>query len=141
MTVKMFLETTPLTPSNSEKCKVCKKKCSYLEINRALKQEIQMYFRNPRELVSQYMQNLKSVIEFQTFHRTRLHKHQQEKVIFFLHKFNKIFQSNKAVKYVKMCQNEIMKRAELERCVVAERNQLKLELEKKQENMKNLEAL
>lgn len=82
-----------------DECRVCSKKCSYLEINRSLKQEIQMFFRNPRDLLQQYWQNVKSVLEFQNFHRTRLQKHQSEKVIyFFFFKFIKNFLK----RYIKM---------------------------------------
>lgn len=54
--------------------------CTYLEINRNLKQEVQIYFRTPKDLIAQYMQNLKSVLEFQNFHRLRLQKYQQDRV-------------------------------------------------------------
>uniref|UniRef100_A0A914EJS5 RING-type domain-containing protein n=1 Tax=Acrobeloides nanus TaxID=290746 RepID=A0A914EJS5_9BILA len=116
------------TPKATESCRCCKKKANILEINRTLKPEIQMFFRNPKDLASQYMQNLKSVIDFQNHQRSRLMKYQQE-------------QMSKAMKYVKAAQLEIKQRAEIERVVVAERNELKAELEKQTAHAHNLETL
>lgn len=36
-----------------------------MEINRTLKPEMQMFFRNPRDLASEYMKNIASVLDFQ----------------------------------------------------------------------------
>lgn len=49
-------------------------------MNRSLKSDVQMFFRHPKELLNQYMRNMKSVLEFQTFHRSHLQKHFNSKV-------------------------------------------------------------
>jgi len=121
------INATPVTRDNAT-CRVCNKTCAYLEINRDLKPEVMMFFRNPRDLATQYMQNMKSVLDFQSQQRSRLQKHAQEK-------------TNKAMKYVKMAQSEVSKRAEMEKRFVAERSQFKSELEKQTERTKTLEAM
>lgn len=43
------------------------------------------------------------------------------------------------MKFVKIAQTEMAKRIEIENSIIADRNQLKCELEKQQEHTKNLE--
>ena len=46
-------------------CPYCKKAAQFIEINRSLKPDLQIMFRNPRELAAEYMKNLGSVLDFQ----------------------------------------------------------------------------
>uniref|UniRef100_A0A915CTM1 Uncharacterized protein n=1 Tax=Ditylenchus dipsaci TaxID=166011 RepID=A0A915CTM1_9BILA len=76
--------------------------------------EIQMFFRSPRDLATQYSQNMKSVLDFQSQHRASLQKHNNEK-------------ATKAMK--------------IERSFAAERKKLKSEIEKQVEHSKAIESL
>jgi len=114
-------------PVNGDTCRVCSKKCNYLEINRQLKQDVQVYFRSPNDLAVHYAQKLKTVMDFQNFQRTSYQKHQQEKF-------------NKAMKYVRAAQTEIAKRTESERMLLKERNQYKAEVDNQNERIRSLET-
>ncbi|VDN55179.1 unnamed protein product [Dracunculus medinensis] len=65
-------------------CRICQKRASIIEINRNLRADLQMYFRNPKDLLEQYVKNLNVVLEFQGGHRNRLAKALQEQVGNFL---------------------------------------------------------
>lgn len=116
------------TVSGNDLCKICQKKCTYLEVNRSLKSDLQMFFKHPRELLNQYMKNMKSVIEFQTFHRSHLQKHFSDK-------------ASKASKYVKQAQMELIKKAEREKFLVIECEKLKSDLEKQVDLLHSFENL
>lgn len=61
-----------------------------LEINRLLRPEHQMYFRNPKELLETYVKNINSVLDFQAHHRSRLMKARQDHVSFSLFCFSQV---------------------------------------------------
>ncbi|VDD85911.1 unnamed protein product [Enterobius vermicularis] len=71
-----------LEKSGVSSCQVCQKAMHVLEINRLLRPEHQMYFRNPKELLETYVKNINSVLDFQAHHRSRLMKARQDHVIF-----------------------------------------------------------
>ena len=69
-----------MTASQARPCAVCNANPKYIEINRNLKPEMQMYFKSPQELASQFVSNMKAVLDFQEKQRSRFNKHQHEKV-------------------------------------------------------------
>lgn len=99
-----------------------------MEINRTLKPEMQMYFRNPRDLASEYMKNLSSVLDFQHGHRSRFARAQQEK-------------TNKMMKWASTAQGEIKKRIDSEKRVMTECKEVRSENEKLKMHNEQLEAL
>jgi len=117
-----------ITSTRPPTCRVCNKQSTYLEINRNLKPDIRCYFRSIKDVTVECMQNLKLVIEFQTYHRSRLLKYQQEKC-------------RKAIKYARGAQAEITRHNEMESSILAEQNKLKHELEKVKKNSNYLEKL
>lgn len=101
-----------------------------------------MYFKNPRDLIKHYAQNVKAVLEFQNFQRNRLQKHQNEKVrelCSFSISHDNNLQGNRAIKYVKQIQADIAKKVERERSVLAECKRLKLEFKRQAHVIQNLE--
>lgn len=56
----------------------CSKHANAVKINRNLRSDLQMYFRNPKELLDQYVKNLNAVLDFQSSHRQHLQKAKQE---------------------------------------------------------------
>lgn len=56
----------------------CSKHANAVKINRNLRTDLQMYFRNPKELLEQYVKNLNAVLDFQSSHRQHLQKAKQE---------------------------------------------------------------
>uniref|UniRef100_A0AC35FKX3 RING-type domain-containing protein n=1 Tax=Panagrolaimus sp. PS1159 TaxID=55785 RepID=A0AC35FKX3_9BILA len=83
-------------------CVVCNIEAKFIAINRNMRSEIQLYFKNPKELASQYLQNLKAVIDFQDKQRAHHLKLQQEKY-------------HKAVKYAKDVQASLKKKSAAEK--------------------------
>lgn len=63
---------------------MCRKPTKILEINRTLRPEHQMLFRNPKDLLEMYVKNINSVLDFQAHHRSRLFKARQEQVMCYL---------------------------------------------------------
>lgn len=59
-------------------CMRCSKHANAVKINRNLRSDLQMYFRNPKELLEQYVKNLNAVLDFQSSHRQNLQKAKQE---------------------------------------------------------------
>ncbi|CAD5234471.1 unnamed protein product [Bursaphelenchus xylophilus] len=108
--VKKNKHTT--TPSRSEVCRTCKSTCDYSEINRNLDGNSKMFFQSPKDLAAQYMINLKKVLEFQSYHRSRFFKYQTEKM-------------NYLNKYAKAAQTEIKKRQENEKKILTEKEKLR----------------
>ncbi|KAL3986053.1 zinc-RING finger domain family protein [Acanthocheilonema viteae] len=66
-------ETAP-----QDHCMRCSKHANAVKINRNLRSDLQMYFRNPKELLEQYVKNLNAVLDFQSSHRQHLQKAKQE---------------------------------------------------------------
>ena len=66
--------------SQDRPCAVCNINPKYIEINRNLKSEMQMYFKSPRQLAVQFISNMKAVLDFQNKQRSRFTKNQQENV-------------------------------------------------------------
>ncbi|KAI1706391.1 zinc-RING finger domain-containing protein [Ditylenchus destructor] len=108
-------------------CRICQKRCTYLEVNRNLKPELQIFFRNPSELAAQYLKNIKSVMDFQKYQRDRLQKYRDVK-------------ANKVMQYAESSQSEVSKRVQGERSALNERNQMKMLLKKQLEHSKSLEV-
>jgi hypothetical protein len=97
-----------------------------MEVNRTLASEHQLFFRTPKELLSEFSTNLKKVIEFQNYHRTRLSKHRDEQLA-------------KASKFVKGAQAEITKHKEREKEMISERDMYKTKCEEQAKVISNLE--
>jgi hypothetical protein len=75
---KKNLHTT--TPTTADICRACKKKATLTEVNRTLPKEQQIFFRDPKDLQTEYAANMKKVVEFQSYHRSRLAKHRETQV-------------------------------------------------------------
>uniref|UniRef100_A0A915E8X4 Uncharacterized protein n=1 Tax=Ditylenchus dipsaci TaxID=166011 RepID=A0A915E8X4_9BILA len=103
------------------------KPSSLLEVNRNLRPEVQMYFRSARDLSVQYMQNLKSVMEFQGHHRHRL-QHVSER-------------TSKAVKFAGAAKAQIEENGGEGKKMSAERTQMIRELEKQAERSRIMEKM
>ncbi|EPB72132.1 zinc finger, C3HC4 type [Ancylostoma ceylanicum] len=108
-------------------CPVCHKNCAFTEINRNLRPELQILFRNPKDVATQYMRSLAQVLEFQGTNRTRLAKHVAER-------------EKKAVKFAHLAREEIKKRIEMENKAVEEHTRLKHELDMERFRCRALEA-
>ncbi|GMS80140.1 hypothetical protein PENTCL1PPCAC_2315, partial [Pristionchus entomophagus] len=113
---------------NPTSCPYCKKNAKFMEINRTLKPEMQMYFRNPRDLANEYMKNLSSVLDFQHGHRSRFARAQQEK-------------NNKMMKFATAAQGEIKKRIDSEKRAITECKEFRSENEKLKLHNEQLESL
>ncbi|KAI1730625.1 zinc-RING finger domain-containing protein [Ditylenchus destructor] len=116
-----------IKPAVDVSCRICQKRCTYLEVNRTLKPELQIFFRNPSELAAQYLKNMKSVMDFQKYQRERLQKYRDVK-------------ANKVMQYAESSQSEVSKRVQGERSALNERNQMKMLLKKQLEHSKSLEV-
>lgn len=108
-------------------CHVCRMSTKVLEINRNLRSEMQVYFRNPKDLASQFMSQLKSVIEFQ----------EKQKASFLKFEIDK---RNKALKCAKEMQSTLKKRSIVEKQMLVERTEMKAQLEVSAAKIKSLEA-
>nr|CAR63560.1 hypothetical protein [Angiostrongylus cantonensis] len=108
-------------------CPVCRRKCAFVEINRSLRPELQVFFRNPKELATQYMKSLSQVLEFQGSNRSRFIKHIAAK-------------EKKATKFAHLARDEIKRRIELESKAVEEHARLKCELDMERMRCRDLEA-
>ncbi|KAK6029527.1 zinc finger, C3HC4 type, partial [Ostertagia ostertagi] len=108
-------------------CPSCNKKCSLVEINRNLRPELQMLFRNPKDLATQYMKNLSQVLDFQSSNRARLSKIINER-------------EKKAVKFAHSAQEEIKRRIDLENKAAKEHMRVKCELDMERMRCRELEA-
>ncbi|GMT10721.1 hypothetical protein PFISCL1PPCAC_2018, partial [Pristionchus fissidentatus] len=113
---------------NASACPYCKKNAKFMEINRTLKPEMQMFFRNPRDLANEYMKNITSVLDFQHGHRSRFARAQQEK-------------NNKMMKFATAAQGEIKKRIDSEKRAVNECMEFRSENEKLKMHNQKLESL
>ncbi|VDL71338.1 unnamed protein product [Nippostrongylus brasiliensis] len=111
----------------SASCSHCNKKCALIEINRNLRPELQVLFRNPKELATQYMKTLSQVLEFQASNRARLSSHISER-------------EKKYIKYNLLAKEEIKRRIELENKAVKEHMRLKCELDMERMRCRDLEA-
>uniref|UniRef100_A0A0N5AJY4 RING-type domain-containing protein n=1 Tax=Syphacia muris TaxID=451379 RepID=A0A0N5AJY4_9BILA len=109
-------------------CRVCRKPTKILEINRTLRPEHQMLFRNPKDLLEMYVKNINSVLDFQAHHRSRLFKARQE-------------QQRKAAKFVMSAQAELKHRTESEKKAIAEKNNLAEEMAKLRQHAHKLEEI
>jgi len=117
---------TEETIGTIEQCRLCKKQTTFSEINRTLREDMQLLFRAPKDLSNEYTQKLKSIIDFQALHHSRLQQHYQDKC-------------QNAIKFAKFAQAEISKRIEMERMIVSERNDAKMELEAAKKRLRELE--
>ncbi|VDM96324.1 unnamed protein product [Thelazia callipaeda] len=116
-------ETVP-----QDQCPRCSKRSNSVKINRNLRADLQMYFRNPKDLLEQYVKNLNSVLDFQSTHRQHLQKAKQE-------------QQKKTMKYVISAQLAIKQKSEKERKTLAEKDALVREIEKLRHHAQKLEQL
>uniref|UniRef100_A0A914YFT8 RING-type domain-containing protein n=1 Tax=Panagrolaimus superbus TaxID=310955 RepID=A0A914YFT8_9BILA len=107
-------------------CVVCNNKIKIVEINRNLRPDMMLYFKNPKELATQYLQNIKSVIDFQDKQRAHFSKAQQDKY-------------NKAIKFAKECQVSLKKKSACEKQIIQEKNNLADENERNKVMIKELQ--
>jgi hypothetical protein len=107
-------------------CVVCNIKSKFIPIDRNMRSEIQLYFKNLKELANQYLQNLKAVIEFQDKQRAHHLKLQQEKY-------------QKAVKYAKDIQASLKKKSAAEKQLLEEKNFLADENAKNKKRIREME--
>lgn len=66
------------------KCLVCGHSITLLQINRNMRSDVQIFFRDPKDLLKRYVENVIAVLDFQNGHRTRLNKAQLEQVASFM---------------------------------------------------------
>ncbi|VDK64760.1 unnamed protein product [Onchocerca ochengi] len=123
-------------------CMRCNKQANAVKINRNLRSDLQMYFRNPKELLEQYVKNLNAVLDFQSSHRQHLQKARQEQagssheLLINLQKSQK-----KAMKYVMSAQLAMKQKTERERKALAEKDSLIREIEKLRHHAQKLEQM
>ncbi|MCP9260815.1 hypothetical protein DINM_003965 [Dirofilaria immitis] len=110
-------------------CMRCNKRSNAVKINRNLRSDLQMYFRNPKELLEQYVKNLNAVLDFQSGHRQHLQKQSRSR------------QQKKAMKYVISAQFAIKQKSERERKALAEKESLVREIEKLRHHAQKLEQI
>ncbi|XGW12429.1 hypothetical protein V3C99_013270 [Haemonchus contortus] len=108
-------------------CPFCNKKCTFVEINRNLHPDLQILFRNPKEIATMYMKKLSQVLEFQSSNRTRLAKIISDR-------------ERKAVKFAHLAQDEIKKHIELKNKAAKEHLRLKCELDMERMRCRELET-
>lgn len=65
----------------SKHCPICKHRATVMEINRSLRADLQIFFRNPKDLLQEYLKNLKEVLVFQNSQRSRLNKARRTQVM------------------------------------------------------------
>uniref|UniRef100_A0A915Q1D3 RING-type domain-containing protein n=1 Tax=Setaria digitata TaxID=48799 RepID=A0A915Q1D3_9BILA len=111
-----------------DQCVRCNKRANAVKINRNLRTDLQMFFRNPKELLEQYIKNLNAVLDFQSGHRQHLQRARQE-------------QQKKAMKYVISAQLVMKQKTERERKILAEKDSLIREIEKLRHHAQKLEQM
>uniref|UniRef100_A0AC34FQR3 RING-type domain-containing protein n=1 Tax=Panagrolaimus sp. ES5 TaxID=591445 RepID=A0AC34FQR3_9BILA len=116
----------PLQTQAQQTCVVCNAKAKFVEINRNLRADMMIYFKSPKDLATQYLQNLKSVIDFQDKQRAHYLKMHQERY-------------NKAVKFAKECQVTLKKKSASEKQILQDKNLLADENEKNKAMIKELQ--
>ncbi|KAF7637355.1 RING-type domain-containing protein [Meloidogyne graminicola] len=110
-------------------CVVCSKhETSVIMVNKNMRPDLVHLFQPPKDLVMEYAKKLKTAVEFQNAHRQRLFKHIREKY-------------NKVSKFAKAAQIEFAKRVEREKNLLAERNQVKIELDGTKDYVRQLEKI
>ncbi|VBB32634.1 unnamed protein product [Acanthocheilonema viteae] len=124
-------ETAP-----QDHCMRCSKHANAVKINRNLRSDLQMYFRNPKELLEQYVKNLNAVLDFQSSHRQHLQKAKQEQAGSSHESVQK-----KAMKYVISAQLVMKQKTERERKALAEKDSLIREIEKLRHHAQKLEQM
>ncbi|CAG9537856.1 unnamed protein product [Cercopithifilaria johnstoni] len=117
-------------------CMRCSKHANAVKINRNLRSDLQMYFRNPKELLDQYVKNLNAVLDFQSSHRQHLQKAKQEQAGSSHESIQK-----KAMKYVISAQLAMKQKTERERKALAEKDSLVREIEKLRHHAQKLEQM
>ncbi|VIO99371.1 Uncharacterized protein BM_BM3025 [Brugia malayi] len=117
-------------------CMRCSKRANAVKINRNLRSDLQMYFRNPKELLEQYVKNLNAVLDFQSGHRQHLQKAKQEQAGSLHESMQK-----KAMKYVISAQLVMKQKTERERKALAEKESLIREIDKLRHHAQKLEQM
>ncbi|KAH7728907.1 hypothetical protein AAVH_03280 [Aphelenchoides avenae] len=102
----------------------CKKPARIQEIGRSMSPQTQMLFRDTKDLATQFVQNLQSVLCFQQQQRARLRQATEAKFA-------------KSLKYAR---TEAQKKAEIEKALMAERDQLKAHLDDREEELIRMRA-
>uniref|UniRef100_A0A9J2PFS5 RING-type domain-containing protein n=2 Tax=Ascaris TaxID=6251 RepID=A0A9J2PFS5_ASCLU len=109
-------------------CRVCGHWAKLLEINHKLPADVLLFFRDPKDLLEQYVKNVTAVLNFQSGHRNRLHNARQE-------------QQCKAAKMIASARAEIKKKTDIEKAMAEERKTLQEELEKLRQQCRKLESI
>uniref|UniRef100_A0A915BUX3 RING-type domain-containing protein n=1 Tax=Parascaris univalens TaxID=6257 RepID=A0A915BUX3_PARUN len=109
-------------------CRVCGRGAKFLEINHKLPANILLFFRDPKDLLEQYVKNVTRVLNFQSGHRNRLHNARRE-------------QQCRAEKMIASARAEIKKRTDIEKAMAEERKALQEELEKLRQQCRKLESI
>ncbi|KAI6243821.1 RING-type domain-containing protein [Aphelenchoides fujianensis] len=110
-------DPTTNTPSRMETCRACKRRATFTEVNRHLARDQQQYFRHPKDIATEFLNTLKKVIEFQGYHRQRLHRHREDQIA-------------RTTKFAKAAQAEVLKLKEATRQAQAERDHFRAEAER-----------
>uniref|UniRef100_A0A915ATW7 RING-type domain-containing protein n=1 Tax=Parascaris univalens TaxID=6257 RepID=A0A915ATW7_PARUN len=111
----------------SKHCPICKRRVTVMEINRNLRADLQIFFRNPKDLLQQYLKNLRDVLIFQSTQRSRLNKARRT-------------QENKMAKLMANAQAQLKRKADAEKAIVAEKLDLQKELTALKRRFRELQA-
>ncbi|KAI6205700.1 RING-type domain-containing protein [Aphelenchoides besseyi] len=114
------------TPSKSDTCRACKRRTTFMEVNRHLNRDYLVYFRNPRDLATEFAATIKKVLDFQNYHRTRLQRYRDDDHV-------------RYVKYVKAAKAEVEKMKERQRSITADRDKYKEQNERYRQEASELE--
>uniref|UniRef100_F1L8V5 RING finger protein n=1 Tax=Ascaris suum TaxID=6253 RepID=F1L8V5_ASCSU len=110
------------------KCLVCGHSITLLQINRNMRSDVQMFFRDPKDLLKRYVENVIAVLDFQNGHRTRLNKAQLE-------------QKRKAAKLIEYSRAELNNRTQETKKLAAQMDALREETDKLRYRCQKLESL
>lgn len=121
------LEFGNMVPGQKGTCVVCQRSgTSVLAINSSMRPDLLALFRQPKDLMMEFMQRIKAALEFQNSQRQHLFKHFR----------NRYVNIEKAAHNAKL---EISKRVEHEKHLLAESNQMKREVDNSKRRIQQLE--
>ncbi|KAL3098740.1 hypothetical protein niasHS_001500 [Heterodera schachtii] len=116
------------SPGHKGSCIICQKPASIMEINRSMKPEILTLFKPQKEVLVENTQRIKSAMDLQNNHRQMLIRKLHEKY-------------DRAAKFARGAQADIAKRDKREKALLAERDQLKMELDTANDQIQRLEQM
>uniref|UniRef100_A0A915BT02 RING-type domain-containing protein n=2 Tax=Parascaris univalens TaxID=6257 RepID=A0A915BT02_PARUN len=110
------------------KCRVCGLSSTLLQIDRNMRSDVQIFFRDPKDLVKRYVDNVIAVLDFQNGHRSRLNKAQLE-------------QERRTAKLIGFSRADLNSRTEERKKLAAQMDALREEADKLRHRCQQLETL